>query len=312
MSKAIQLQLEKDYSRTYSSNYLKAIFMEEGMWDHIVNISESIQDHCDNTVVPDNRPDMLEVHEFFTKLDEEKLDNMVWKMVSAILIKQSMTVAALAGIVYYDIKLENKHRVFMAIEYLLLLIDASPLAYSEITKGEECVFKAYAPLPDEMQNVLKNQGYPLPLVTRPRTQSNSTIGYMTFNESVIAGGTLKHHDFDVVLSSVNRANSVAYTCEERLSQVCEFTFNAEPKYKEGGLETLEDIEARYEDYLRMKETIPKKQQLMYENGNIFYLAHRVDNRIRRYAKGYEFNYMGCKYIKAHVQLAHGEKVNGDW
>jgi len=310
MLKNQQELMEQHYSKTYSSEYLKECFKEQNVWALVTEMDVKLNSILTNIPIEDNRPDLHEVVHFLIEHDTEKL---LWKMLSAILLKRTMTAAALAGIVYYNIKLENKHRVFLAIEFLMSALDDCPLVDTQITRGEECLFKAAIALPEDITNVLSNQGYPLPMLTRPKVRSNEDIGYLTFNESIIAGGALKHHNHDVVLSSLNRANAVAYTVETRLLDLVDFKFSSEPKLKKNGLyEDMHDIANRYEDYLRLCELVPKKVDIMLENGNRFHIPHRVDNRIRRYTKGYEFNYQGDKRIKAMVQFADGEHVVPEW
>lgn len=309
MSKKIQLQLEQQYSRTYTNKYLKQQFEEAGMWSVIDNMVQEVNDFVGMTL-PDNRPDLKEVQVFFM---DANIEDLLWKMACSVMTKQSVTVASLAGIVFHSIKLSNKHRRFLAIEILLNVLDASPLMYSEITKGEECLFKAYNQLPQDVREHISHQGYPLPMVTKPRATSNSDLGYLSFNESVIAGGELKHHEGDIVLSNINRANSVAYSVEPRLFELVEFKFNPKPKIKDNGYyEDKYDIAKRKEQFMLLEYSMPRKVQIMLNEGNKFHLAHRVDNRLRRYAKGHEFNYQGCKFIKSMVMFNHSEIVQGEW
>lgn len=310
MNESIQIAHEEKYSKTFSAKYLKHEFEKANMYYLITDMVEELETHMNTAVIPENRPDLKEVYAFFTYANVE---DMLWKMVSIILLKQSMTVAALAGVVFHSIKLENSHRKFLAIEHLLNLIAHCPLVNTSITKGEDCLFKANNELPAYIQEHVSAQGYPLPMLSTPVVTNNSSIGYMTFKESVIAGGALKHHDYNVVLSNINRANSVAYSSELRLKQLVSFTFNAKPKLRDDGLfETVEDIAKRYEDFVRMERLLPIKEAIIVDAGNKFHFAHRVDNRLRRYAKGYEFNYMSHKFIKAGVQFHNRELVQGDW
>lgn len=306
--KKLQQKLEQYYSKTYQSKYIKQCFKDNGLGVVVDEMVKQIHEVC--CIPQPNRNDLREVHRFFLNTDPEPL---LWKMITTLYVNQSMTVAALAGVVYHNMDLENKHQNFKAIEYLLTVLDASKLAYSEITKGEECLFKAAFELPEDMRERVSNQGYPLPLIIQPMVVSNTSIGYTTFAESVLAGGKLKHHDKDVVLSSINRANSVPYMIETRIEKLVEFKFDPSDKIKKNGLpETFEDKADRYANFKILEQTIPEKTQLILDHGNRFFLAHRVDNRIRRYVKGFEFNYQGNKYIKARVQFADPELVEGEW
>lgn len=139
------------------------------------------------------------------------------------------------------------------------------------------------------------------------------IGYTSLKQSIICGGSLKHHDEPLNLAHINRVNRTPYREETRLPFLVKPEFNSEPKMKDNGfMEDASDIAKRYQSWSAILDELPNKLALITDNGNKFYIHHRFDNGGRCYAKAHHFNYQGIAYCKALIQFSNKEVVEPDF
>ena len=155
------------------------------------------------------------------------------------------------------------------------------------------------PLSDELIKFIENSQYLPPMVCEPlELTHNYSSGYLTHNDSLILGSG-NHHDGDICLDTLNTMNTVALQLDtDFLSSVDE-----EPTYE---LDTQDKID----QWKRFKEQSTKFYVLMAEQGNQFYLTHKVDKRGRAYASGYHLSTQGTSYKKAMLEFATEEIVEG--
>lgn len=313
----LQIGLERDYAKQNINKYFKKTFKELGGDLLVDGVVDSIkkylnQEHEYTYEVKGEqrfRYDLMQAH---FALAHMKLDKIIWKIVTTLLMANCnpLTHQQLVGQMFESIKIDMPSRKLLACQIILEHLAKMPILEVIITKGEAILWKSLVPLGDKDKEVLSNTGYVLPsVVPLQKVTSNSMIGYRTFKESIISGGALKHHDKESCLDHINRKNSIPYCFEPRLYQLVEPRFKPEPKLmKNGHMEELDDVVKRYKSHLQLHESLPKRAAIMVKQGNKFYLAHKYDNRLRTYAKAFEFNYLGEKFLKATVQLHKKELI----
>lgn len=155
------------------------------------------------------------------------------------------------------------------------------------------------PLPSRVIKHIDRSMYLPPMVCKPNTlKNNFNSGYLTHVDSLILGKG-NHHSGDICLDVLNLMNSVPLSlCTEFLSKVEE-----EPTFEI----TTQEQQEQWDTFKRQSYEI---YSLMVNQGNKFYLTHKVDKRGRIYSQGYHINPQGASFKKAQVELANKEVVQG--
>lgn len=155
------------------------------------------------------------------------------------------------------------------------------------------------PLSAELVGFIDNSTYLPPMVCEPlELESNSCSGYLTHNDSLILGSG-NHHGGDICLDALNIMNSVHLQLDKAFLS----TVEEEPKT---AFETI-DQESQWNDFKRQSYMF---YTLLADQGNSFYLTHKVDKRGRAYAQGYHITTQGAAFKKAMIELAHEELIEG--
>lgn len=156
------------------------------------------------------------------------------------------------------------------------------------------------PLSVGLVDFVVNSQYLPPMVCEPRELKHNFSGaYLTYNDSLILGGPINHHDGDICLDVLNTMNKVALSLNtDFLSKLEE-----EPTF---ALDTSEKMH-QWQDF---KKQSYRFYELMVSQGNRFYLTHKVDKRGRIYAQGYHITTQGAAFKKAMIELAEAEYVEG--
>jgi hypothetical protein len=154
-------------------------------------------------------------------------------------------------------------------------------------------------LPEKLIHFIENSQYLPPMVCEPLPLThNYSSGYLTHNDSLILG-TGNHHDGDICLDVLNLMNRVALSLDvDFLSTVEE-----EPTF-------ALDSQDKEDQWATFKRQSYAFYSLMVNQGNKFYLTHKVDKRGRIYAQGYHISTQGTAFKKASIELAHQELVTG--
>jgi hypothetical protein len=155
------------------------------------------------------------------------------------------------------------------------------------------------PLPYRVVDFIQTSEYLPPMVCEPlELTHNFSSGYLTHNDSLILG-TGNHHDGDICLDVLNTMNKVAL----RLDTDFLSTVEEEPTFE---LDSQEKTDL-WNDFKRQSYAF---YSLMVQQGNQFYLTHKVDKRGRIYASGYHITTQGTAFKKASIELAREEIVLG--
>lgn len=157
------------------------------------------------------------------------------------------------------------------------------------------------------RSIIKQYQYMLPMLVQPKeVTSNKGSGYLTkTDDSLILKNN--HHDGDIALDSINKFNSIPLALNERVIRNIRDTRKSLSKPKED--ESIEDWKERVADFERMEKESMNVFAVMINNGNRFYLTHKVDKRGRTYAQGYHISYQGNTYRKAVIELADKELID---
>ncbi len=172
----------------------------------------------------------------------------------------------------------------------------------DITKGKKSsslMVVSCIPLSDELVSFIENSQFLPPMVCEPLPLThNYSSGYLTHNDSLILGSG-NHHDGDICLDTLNTMNQVALQLDiDFLSKVEE-----EPTFEL-------DSQDKVDQWARFKKQSYGFYTLMADQGNCFYLNHKVDKRGRAYAHGYHISTQGAAFKKAMLEFATEEIVEG--
>lgn len=252
------------------------------------------------------RHDLIEIFTYFQEMD---IESAFMDIFTAIVDKTEQTLQAVVGQVLHNFKFEEFTRRLKAIEYLLIYC---PHCDVRTIKGAERAYVSTDIRLDADEKLrLNQQGVTLPSVAPLRKVTrNGTIGYRTFDKSVIMGG--KHHNFKANLNHVNRRNRVGFSIEPRVFLRYEPEFDDTKKItKRGTIETDTEVQDRKKSWDQVYDAMPATLKLLL--GKKLHFAHRKDNRYRTYCEQYIVNYQGDDTQKAIVELYKKEVIaDADW
>ncbi len=180
---------------------------------------------------------------------------------------------------------------------ILCLTDAFDI--DKVNKSASLTVVSRIPLSRETLEFIRNSSYLPPMVCSPRElTSNYSSGYLTHNDSLILGQG-NHHSGDICLDVLNLMNQVPLKINtEFLSSVEE-----EPTFVAQNQEQID----LWRDF---KSQSYNFYSLLVNQGNKFWLTHKVDKRGRIYASGYHINTQGTPFKKASIELFNEELVTG--
>lgn len=184
-------------------------------------------------------------------------------------------------------------------ELLAVLCQTDAFDITKADRQASLMLVSRVPLSDSLVKFIENSQYLPPMVCEPlELTHNYSSGYLTHNDSLILGSG-NHHDGDICLDVLNTYGKVALTLD------MDFLLTEEemPTF---ALDTQE----KADQWARFKRQSNMFYLLMQQQGNLFYLNHKVDKRGRIYASGYHINTEGAAFKKASIELAREELVEG--
>lgn len=184
-------------------------------------------------------------------------------------------------------------------ELLAVLCQTDAFDIGKEDKMASLMLVSTIPLPETLLEFVENSSYLPPMVCKPlEVTHNFSSGYLTHNDSLMLGSG-NHHDGDLCLDTLNIQNSVRLKLD--LDFLCKVeeqpTFDVDTHEKKEAWDTFK--KQSYGFY-----------SLMQQQGNSFYLTHKVDKRGRSYSCGYHINTQGTSFKKAMLELADEELVTG--
>lgn len=202
--------------------------------------------------------------------------------------------AKLAGILGFDDKLESVKTVA---EIAAVLCDTNFYDITKNSKFDSLHIVSNVQLPPKLEEYIKNATYLPPLVCEPKKLThNRDIPYLTIDDGsrILNKG---HHSDDICLDVINIKNAVPLSLDTEFLCRVEEEPNSE-------LDTPEKVK----NWLDMKGQSYEFYSLMTNQGNKFYLDHKVDKRGRLYACGYHISTQGSPIKKAMVELYNKEVI----
>ena len=155
------------------------------------------------------------------------------------------------------------------------------------------------PLPDLLIDFIENSQHLPPMVCKPLPLvHNYSSGYLTHNDSLILGSG-NHHGGDLCLDVLNLMGTVALKVDTQFLS----TVEEEPPFEL-------DTQDKLDQWTAFKKQSYMMYSLMAQQGNRFYLNHKVDKRGRIYAHGYHITTQGTAFKKAMLEFADEEIVDG--
>jgi len=154
-------------------------------------------------------------------------------------------------------------------------------------------------LSDKTMKFIDQTKYLPPMVCEPKiVKNNFQAGYLTFDDSLILGSG-NHHSGEICLDSINKFNQIPLSLDLDLLKRYEETSKKE-------LDTPEKEKA----YNKMVQDSYRVDVDLVNQGNRFFLNHKVDKRGRTYAQGYHVNTQGSSYKKAIINFHEKELIEG--
>lgn len=293
----MQEELERESTQLECSELMQEFWEDE----LIVRLSDSLDELLEESV---ERTDLVEIFKVLQALDSRAL---MAHLFCFLWIKQECSIQTLVGLLWNKIEIKSDFRRTSAIEIILKLLSKSPAVKVIQETGRAPIFQSKLSYEQEFE-----RGYILPSITKPlEVDGNKGIGYREFKPSLLLGN--KHHEYVLNYAHINRVNGVEYCLEPRLDKLCKPSFNNTPKIKKNGeYETEQDVLERYRGFKHLTDSIPKRVETLHNHTKNFYLCHSYDARGRFYPKAYEFNYQGIAYLKAKINFAHKEIIEGEW
>lgn len=204
--------------------------------------------------------------------------------------------AKLAGRLGFD---DKPSAITTMAEILAVLCETNVFDIYKLSKYDSMKVKHNIPLPQELKDFIRDSEYLPPMLCEPnQLVNNYSSGYLTHSDSLILGKG-NHHNGDICLDVLNKKNSTPLKlCLEFIS-----THEEEPTKE------FETPEQR-DQWNAFKKQSYEFYALMAQQGNRFYLTHKVDKRGRIYSQGYHLNTQGTPFKKAIIELANEEIVEG--
>lgn len=184
-------------------------------------------------------------------------------------------------------------------ELMAVLCQTDAFDISKEEKMSSLMVVSRVPLSPELVMFIENSQFLPPMVCEPlELTHNYSSGYLTHNDSLILGSG-NHHDGDICLDTLNTMNLVALQLDIAfLSKVEE-----EPTFEL-------DSQDKVDQWTRFKKQSYMFYSMMADQGNQFYLCHKVDKRGRAYACGFHISTQGASFKKAMLEFATEEVVEG--
>lgn len=204
----------------------------------------------------------------------------------------------------------KKDSIHLGAELIAVLASTELYRISQSSEGGYEV-QSLVGLEDEITQRITDSCYVPPMVIRPRKlRRNRDSGYITLGgESLILGFYENHHEGDICLDVLNKLNRTALSLDQ------DFLDSVKEAYQEQNCSPEEHDEQALpvldlQNWQQFKRESEEICQMLIEQGNRFYMTHKVDKRGRVYSQGYHINPQGNSYRKAMVNLAKEETCTG--
>lgn len=283
-----QEMIEERFNRKHINKKVKEFILEHGM-EHVQEGIGFI-----NAWLEEEHYESKRIR--LGQLREMDLEELVIKMLINILpIAKPELFTSVSAQLAGKLGWNDKPSAIVTAAELLAVLSQTKL-FSIYREKSNIYIRSNVPLPENLQHFIERSAYLPPMVCKPlELESNYSSGYLTHKDSLILQNN--HHNGNICLDVLNLMNSVPLKLNlDFLDKVAE-----KPTKKPEDQEQQEQWDA-------FKKHSHEMYKLMVENGNRFYLTHKVDKRGRIYSCGYHINTQGTPYKKASIELANEELI----
>lgn len=184
-------------------------------------------------------------------------------------------------------------------ELMAVLCQTDAFDITKENKQASLMVVSCIPLSHNLTEFIQNSQFLPPMVCEPlELKHNYSSGYLTHNDSLILGSG-NHHDGDICLDVLNTMNKVKLKLDLQFLDTVDET----PTFEL-------DTQDKTDYWKNFKDQSYKFYALMVQQGNRFYLNHKVDKRGRIYSHGYQINTQGTAHKKAMIEFAKEELITG--
>jgi len=223
-------------------------------------------------------------------------------LLSQMWLHKRTSIGVLVGILHHHFK-DEENQFQACADMLYTSIEHSLIDYSEL--GQQAIL--IHEISKETQRELVIYQYPLPMLTDPAIVTNNREnGYYSVKNSIILKSN-NHHDEDVCLDHINRANSIKLTINiETMRMVKNKWKDLDHKKSD---ESFEDYKQRVAAFEKFDTDARDVIDHLLIHGNRFNLTTKVDKRGRSYCQGYHISYQGNEWSRAIIEFSHQEVTN---
>lgn len=313
MSKLNQGELEHLFSRKHAHEHVYDMLLEN------LETMEMIERGCNLletwVAIPAEYQTKQERKDTLASMNIQKIvEETLTRIIS---IRGETPLASLAGQigVAYNFA-DTRQGITLAAEIIAVLYNTGFFEIYQPYFRSPYYVKPNFALDEESQEIVDKAMYLPPMVCKPnKLKHNRSSGYLTIKgESLILGKGINHHDEEIGLDVLNLMNSIPLSISTEFREYCleEPTFDlttvegAENMSRVQLMHAVNQQRLNWEDHLRKSTAL---YDLMIEEGNKFYLTHKVDKRGRIYSQGYHINPQGTSFKKAVIELANKETID---
>lgn len=212
----------------------------------------------------------------------------VIKLLVHLAIQKRMQVSAAIGILAKKISMEDAAVIIEA------CVDAGIVTHNPERNELVVVLEPDAATQEKMKHYM----YPPPMLCEPeKITRNSESGYLTIDTSVMTRGS--HTEEDVCLDVINILNSFRYKLNLDVLKYSS-KYKTLSQRKEG--ESYVEFNKRLKQWKNFDSETRNLIQNHYSGDDTIRFTHGYDKRGRIYCRGYHFNYQGCEWRKALIEL----------
>lgn len=271
---------------------------------------------------------VLKRRQALLEMDDKQITRFINTFFGLILATtHKTTLATLAGMLAGFIpskEIDKKQKIILVGEIIGICTDLELYFLGPLQKNGQWFIMPYVQLSIEDLVRVQRAMYVPPSIDEPKKLKNNRSSAYSYLEgtSLILGGSLKHHDYNISLDVLNTQNKIQLSIDTEFYEAVEETFELDvEKIEETVLKIAERAmrKPRKADYILQEQlqefnfNMHKYQEefivpILMKAGNKFHVSNKVDNRGRIYTQGYHINPQGNSYKKAMISFTKKEKV----
>jgi len=290
----IQRSNEFAYCRKHHDKYIVTALKTPALKEKVNEGTQLIKEWMSSEFHPTKQARIDQLKELdVTELVEKAFSQIAYYVAPTTFVS---VVAQVAGHLGFN---DRKEAIQTTAEILAVLCNTNAFDITKESKQASLMLVSKLVLPAELTEAIERGTYPLPMVVEPQNlEGNYQSPYLTFNECQILGKS-NGHEGELSLDVLNAQNQIPLTMDVAFLSSVEEGTSAE-------LDTQEKVQMWYAFKKRGYEVY----RSIVQQGNTFYLTHKVDKRGRIYSQGYHINTQGTPFKKACIELKNKEVIQG--